>query len=94
MNEIKIKDINNTYEILENAENKGYEITVALLDAIAIIYYSHNLDIFKIDIVNKYELIKPEYHILSNVSFRDLNYYVNVLCNNYRFHYNIDCDDF
>lgn len=93
MNEIKIKDINNTYEILEMVENMGDEIVVALYDAIAIIYHSDNLDIFKIDIMNKYDL-KPEYHTLSNISYRDFNYYVNVLCDNYRFNYNLESEDF
>lgn len=90
MNEIKIKDINNVYEILEIAENTGDEITVRLLDAIAIIYYSDNLDIFRIDIVDKYGLIKPEYHILSCISYKDLSYYVEILCDYYRIDYRLE----
>lgn len=53
MNEIKIEDINNVYDLLQKAENKGNEIIVRLLDSKAVIYYSDNLDIFNIDIIKK-----------------------------------------
>lgn len=89
MNEIKIKDINNVYEILEMAENMGDEITVGLLDAIAVIYHSDILDMFKIDIIDKYKL-EPEYFNLSSIGHINFGYYVNVLCNNNRFNYHLD----
>ena len=92
MNKTKIKDINSVYEILETAEYKGSEIVVRLLDALAIIYYSDNLDIFRIDIVDKYGLIKPDYHILSGISYKDLSYYVEILCDYYRIDYSLEED--
>lgn len=86
MNEIKIKDINNVYNIMEIAENTGDEITVRLLNADVIIYHSDNLNMFKIDIVGKYEL-RPEYRNLCNISYKDFSYYVEVLCDYYIINY-------
>ena len=90
MNKTKIKNINNVYEILEMTENMGDEIVVRLLDALAIIYYSDNLDIFRIDIVDKYGLIKAEYHTLSCISYKDLSYYVEILCDYYHIDYRLE----
>lgn len=89
MNEIKIKDINDVYDTLEMVENMGNEISLLLLDAIAIIYHSDILDKFNIEIIDKYDL-KPEYHNLSNISHIDFTYYVDVLCNNYHISYHIE----
>ena len=92
MNELKINDINSVYEILEKAESVGDEISIALLNNVAIIYHSDILDMFKIDIIDKYD-IKPQYYNLSNVTNNDFYDYVRILCDSFRFNYSLD-DDF
>lgn len=92
MNELKINDINSVYEILEKAESLGDEISIALLNNVAIIYHSDILDMFKIDIIDKYD-IKPQYYNLSNVTKNDFYDYVRILCDSCRFNYSLD-DDF
>lgn len=94
MNEIKIEDINNVYDLLKKAENKGDEIIVRLLDSKAVIYYSDNLDIFNIDIIKKYDKhgLMPRYHNLSCLRYKEFYSYVKFLCNNYRFNYHLDED--
>lgn len=94
MNEIKIEDINNVYNLLQNAENKGNELIVRLLDSKAVIYYSDNLDIFNIDIIKKYDKygLYPRYNSLSCLSYKEFYSYVKFLCENFRFSYHLDDD--
>lgn len=89
MDNTKIKDLDDVYDILTIAENKIFEISVRLSDSIAIIYYSNKLEIFNIDIVNV-DKIQPEYELLSSINYKQFYDYVKFLCNgccSYRFNY-------
>jgi len=86
MDNKKIKDLDDVYDVLTIAENKISDISVRLSDSIAIIYYSNKLGIFDIDIVNE-DKVKPEYEMLSSLNYKQFYEYVKFLCDGYRFNY-------
>lgn len=86
MDNKKIKDLDDVYDVLTIAENKISDISVRLSDSIAIIYYSNKLGIFDIDIVNE-DKVKPEYEMLSSLNYKQFYEYVKFLCYGYRFNY-------
>lgn len=93
MDNTKIKDLNDVYDILTIAETRISEIIVRLSDSIAIIYYSNKLEIFNIDVVNE-EKFEPkyEYELLSSINYKQFYNYVKFLCNgfsDYRFNYEL-----